>query len=148
MSENVTPTTPTTTTTVTSYDLIAIGSQAFPDVQKGTLTFERGRKRKKHECLDGSSVIEVYSMKSASGTVSYDGLLETDVQKIKDACDDVVVTMTIYDPISGASSTFYAEISNVQVEKIIHDGVGNGLSAWSLSFDFEKVGDVSGASSI
>lgn len=143
MSENVTP---TTTTTVTSYDLIALGSTAFPDVQKGTLTFARGRKRKKHECLDGSAVVEVYSMKAVAGTVSYDGLLETDVQKIKDACDDVVVTMTIYDPIGGASSSFDAEISNVQVEKIIHDGVGNGLSAWSLSFDFEKVGDVSASS--
>jgi len=139
----------------TRYDLLAINSTAIPDVKKGTLSMNPTRKKNEFECMDGSSVMEVLSMTQMSGTVTYNGLMESELQTIVVAIGDGVVTLSVYDPATpttttingktvttGTTLTFYADISNIQYDKILHD---SAASAWSLSFDFKKIGDVPNA---
>lgn len=125
-------------TTPTSYDLIALNNVSFPDVKKGSVTVGRNDKYNEYETEGGGKVIEPISEGKIRGTVSYNGLLETEAQTLNSALH-TVSQMTIYNPWTGNSRSFLALIIPTEMTKIIHDANAN---AWSFGFEFEEIGDI------
>lgn len=121
----------------TSYDLIALNTVAFPDVKKGSVTVAKNPKYIEYECEDGGKVIEVIEEDMIRGNVSYNGLLQSELQTIMSALS-LVSTMTIYNPAQGQARTFKALVNAGDMGKIVHDANAN---AWSFSFDFEEIGN-------
>lgn len=121
----------------TSYDLITINNVAAPDVKKGTVTVLPNPKYNEYDVEDGGKVIDVISEGPIKGTVSYNGLLQSEIQALA-AAINLVSTMTIYNPYSGAARTFTALINITAGDKIIHDDRAN---AWTFAFDFEEIGN-------
>lgn len=122
----------------TSYDLIEINGYAIPDVKKGTLTINKNPKYTEYENEVGGKVIDVVSDSMISGSVAYNGLLQSEVQAIN-AAIRLVSTMTIYNPYTGMTKTFKALVIQDAAEKIIHDANAN---AWATGFSFEEIGAV------
>lgn len=131
MSDNV--------ATVTSYDLISLNNYALPDVTagKGTVTITPNPKYTEYECEDGGKVIDVINDTLISGTVEYSGLLQTELAAISSHMH-LVSTMTIYNPLTGATKTFTALCLVGEVTRLIHDA---GANAWTYSFTFEEIGN-------
>ena len=127
-----------TSTTPTRYDLISINNVDIPDVKKGTLNITPVDKYEEHETEGGGKVIEEIAKKLLTGTVSFSGLLQSELQTL-DAALDTVSTMTIYSPLTGNTKTFMALIVRNGMDKIIHDADAN---AWTWGFTFEEIGDV------
>ena len=123
---------------VTSYDLISINGVSLPDVRKGTISVQPNPKYTEYDCEDGGKVIDVIEQDKIRGTVSYDGLLQSQITTIM-AAIDLVSTLTIYNPLTNNTKTVLALILVSSVEKKIHDGRAN---AWSFGFDFEEIGNV------
>lgn len=121
-----------------SYDLISINNVPAPDIAagKGTLTILPNPKYNEYEVEDGGKVIDVIAEDKIKGSVSYNGLMQSDIHAIM-AVLRLVSTMTIYNPFSGMPRTFTALITVTTCDKIIHDGRAN---AWSFAFDFEEIG--------
>ena len=130
--------TQTTATTPTSYDLIALNNVSFPDVKKGEVTVGRNDKYNEYETEGGGKVIEPISQGKLRGTVSYDGLLQSEAQTL-DSALDIVSEMTIYNPRTGNTRSFLALIIPNDMTKIIHDANAN---AWTFGFEFEEIGDI------
>lgn len=124
--------------TPTRYDLITVNNVDCPDVKKGTLTMNPVPKYKEHETEGGGKVIDEIAENMWQGTVSYNGLFQSEIQTIK-ACLKTVSTMTIYDPLNGQTISFIALIVPQEMEKKEHTGQGN---VWSFGFTFEKIGDI------
>lgn len=124
----------------TSYDLISLNGVSIPDVKKGSLSITPVYKYEEHETEGGGKVIEEISDGNLmlTGTVSFSGLFEAEIQTIYAAMRNVS-TMTIYSPATNTTRTFVALIIPTENAKIIHDENGN---AWSFGFDFEEIGDV------
>lgn len=123
--------------TVTSYDLISINNVSLPDVQKGEVTVQPNPKYHEYEAQTGNKVIDEVENTMIKGMVSYDGLLQAELQTVYAAVSSSVVgSMTIYNPMSGQTKTFDALIVVGAITKIIHD---EGANAWSFSFDFEEI---------
>lgn len=120
------------------YDLISINGYDAPDVKKGTVTVTPMQKYNEYEGEDGGKVIEIIAEGMLQGSVSYNGLLQSQIQAIM-AVLRTVSTMTIYNPHTGNMRTFYALITVSDTSKIIHDQNGN---AWSWGFTFEEIGSV------
>lgn len=119
------------------YDLISINGVNAPDVKKGTLTIMPNPKYNEFEVEDGGKVVEVIAETKLKGTVSYTGLLQSEIQALR-AAIGLVSQMTIYNPYSNSARTFTALITITAGDKIIHDAVAN---AWTFAFDFEEIGD-------
>lgn len=136
MSDEVTNTT-TTNTTPTSYDLISINNVDIPDVRlgKGAVSVQRNPKYERYDCEEGNVVVDPYSTDKIKGEVSFNGLLQSDLQTIASAVA-LVSQMTIYNPLSGTTRTFMALIEENPADKIIHDANAN---AWSYGFTFEEI---------
>ena len=130
----------TNTTTVTSYDLISINNVAIPDVDlgKGAVVVGRNDKYNEYETEGGGKVIEPIAQGKLKGSVSFSGILQSQMQTIE-ASLDIVSAMTIYNPRVGQTRTFLALIIPADAEKIIHDANAN---AWTYGFEFEEIGDV------
>ena len=121
-----------------NYDLIAINGYDAPDVKKGTVSVVPLQKYNEYEVEDGGKVLEVLAEGMLQGSVTYNGLLQSDIQSLM-AHIRVVSTMTIYNPYSGTTRTFYARINVTDTSKIIHDA---GANAWTWGFEFEEIGSV------
>ena len=119
------------------YDLIQINGVNIPDVKKGTLTVSPNPKYEEYDTEDGGKVIDVIEEDMISGSVSYSGLTQSEMQTIS-AAIRLVSTMTIYNPFTGMIRTFEAKILKNPAEKIIHDAYAN---AWTFGFEFEEIGD-------
>lgn len=133
MADNVVATTPT------SYDLISINGTAIPDVKKGEVIVAPNPKYIEYEGEEGNKIIDKISTTKIKGSVSYNGLFQSELQTIYGALsDDIVATLTIYNPMKGTSKTFSALILVGDISKIIHD---SGANAWSFTFDFEEIDD-------
>ena len=132
---NETQTTQTTETTPTSYDLISINGVAAPDVIKGSLVVAPNWKYKEYDTEDGGKVIEVITSSKLRGSVSYNGLFQTQISAISSALLPVS-TLVVYNPMTGSSKTMTALIVPNEMEKKIHDGRAN---AWSFGFTFEEI---------
>lgn len=122
----------------TRYDLISINGYDAPDVKKGTLSVLPNAKYREYEAEDGGKIVEPISEGMLKGTVSYNGLQQSEIQAIW-AVLHVVSTMTVYNPLSGNSRTFEAIILVDDTTKKLHDANAN---AWSFSFSFEEIGSV------
>ena len=118
-----------------SYDLISINGVSIPDVKKGSLSVAPNPKYTEYDGEEGNKIIDVISTDKIKGTVSYSGLLQSELQTIYSAID-LVSEMTIYNPLSGLTRTFMALILIGEPEKIIHDANAN---AWTFGFDFEEI---------
>ena len=136
-NENTTTTNTTTATTPTSYDLITINNTAAPDVKKGALVIQKNPKYTKYECEDGGSIVDVIEQHMLKGSVSYNGLFQSEAQSLS-AVLEVVSTLEIYNPMTGNTRRFLALITPHEMQKIIHD---SGANAWTFGFDFEEIGD-------
>lgn len=121
----------------TSYDLISINNVSVPDVKKGTLAISSIDKYEEHETEGGGKVIEIIAQGKLTGSVSFTGLLQSEMQTIY-AAIETVSQMTIYSPFTGGTKSFTALIVLDESQKIIHDSVAN---AWSFGFTFEEIGD-------
>lgn len=121
------------------YDLIKLNGTSIPDVKKGTVTVAPNPKYNEFDGEEGNKVLEVISTDKIRGTVSYDGLFQSELQTIQ-AAVDIVSEMTIYNPFSGQTRTFLAKIIVNDSGKIIHDENAN---AWTYGFDFEEIDYIS-----
>ena len=121
------------------YDLIEINGVEIPDVKKGTLSITPTPKYEAHDTEGGGKVVDVIedAQKMISGSVSFSGLMQDELQTI-DAALDVVSSMKIYNPRTNLLRQFTALINPQSITKIIHEGAVN---AWSYGFDFEEIGD-------
>ena len=132
-------TTTTTATTPTSYDLIAINGTSIPDVKKGDVVVAPNPKYIEYDGEEGNKIIDKINTTMLKGSVAYNGLLQSELQTIYGLLnDDVVATLTIYNPMKGTTKTFSALILIGDIQKIIHD---SGANAWTFSFDFEEIDD-------
>lgn len=122
------------------YDLISINSVDIPDVKKGTLTIAPNQKYNEYETEDGGKVIEVIAADMLKGSVSYNGLTQSEMQTIS-AAINLVSQMTVYNPFTNNTKTFTALITVNQSDKILHDATAN---AWTYSFNFEEIGGANG----
>lgn len=122
----------------TRYDLITVNNIDCPDVKKGSLTMNPVPKYEEHETEGGGKVIEEIAENMWTGSVSYSGLFQSEIQSIKN-CLKTVSTMTIYDPLNDQTISFIALIVPQEMEKKEHTSQGN---VWSFGFTFEKIGDV------
>lgn len=123
---------------VMRYDLINVNGIDCPDVKKGTLTMNPVAKYEEHETEGGGKVIDEIASEMWQGTVSYNGMFQSEIQSIKD-CLQTVSTMTIYDPLHNQTVSFMALIVPQEMEKKEHTSQGN---VWSFGFTFEKIGDI------
>ena len=121
----------------TSYDLISINDVAIPDVNlgKGVVSVGKNPKYEEYDCEEGNKVIDEISSDKIIGEVSFNALLQTDLQTISGAID-LVSKMTIYNPMADATRTFWALIIEKPAEKVIHD---SGANVWSYGFSFEEI---------
>ena len=122
----------------TRYDLITVNNIDCPDVKKGTLSMNPVPIYEEHATEGGGKVIDEIAEKMWAGTVSYNGLFQSEIQRIKN-CLKTVSTMTIYDPLENQTISFIALIVPQEMEKKEHTGQGN---VWSFGFTFEKIGDI------
>lgn len=120
------------------YDLITVNGIDCPDVKKGTLSMNPVSKYEEHETEGGGKVIDEIAEEMWTGTVSYNGMFQSEIQSIKN-CLKTVSTMTIYDPLRNQTVSFIALIVPQEMEKKEHSGQGN---VWSFGFTFEKIGDI------
>lgn len=120
------------------YDLINVNGIDCPDVKKGTLTMNPVSKYEEHETEGGGKVIDEIAEEMWTGTVSYNGLFQSEIQSIKN-CLKTVSAMTIYDPLRNQTVSFLALIVPQDMEKKEHTSQGN---VWSFGFTFEKIGDI------
>lgn len=137
-TENTTNTNTQQASTPVRYDLISINNTQIPDVKKGKVSITPVDKYEEHETEGGGKVIEEISHGMLSGSVSFDGLFQSELQTIY-ASIDTVSEMTIYSPFTNATKTFLALVNCDSADKIIHDAVAN---AWAFGFTFEEIGDV------
>ena len=123
----------------TSYDLLSFNGYSLPDVSagKGEVTVIPNPKYNKFEGEDGGAIVDVTREDMINGSVSYSGLLQSELQAIQ-AHKRLVSTMTIYNPATGQVRTFKALVLDNGMERIIHDANAN---AWSYSFEFEEIGN-------
>lgn len=122
----------------TRYDLITVNNIDCPDVKKGTLSMNPVPKYDEHATEGGGKVIDEIAEEMWTGTVSYNGLFQSEIQSIKN-CLKTVSTMTIYDPLHDQTISFIALIVPQEMEKKEHNSQGN---VWSFGFTFEKIGDI------
>lgn len=121
-----------------SYDLISINSYDLPDVKKGSVTISPNPKYTAYDCEDGGKIIDVLEQHMITGTVKFNGLLQSELAEIYEHID-VVSEMSIYSPLTGQVKTFLALVTVDDVDKIIHDANAN---AWSFGLKFEEIGNV------
>lgn len=121
-----------------SYDLIELNGVAVPDVKKGSLSVGRNPKYNEYETEGGGKVIEIIEEKMLKGSVSFNGLFQSEIQTIE-ASISTVSEMTIYNPLTNTTRSFMALITTHDSEKKIHDARAN---VWSYGFDFEEIGDI------
>lgn len=123
------------------YDLLEINGTKLPDVElgKGSVSVGKEYKYNEYETEGGGKVIEeIDSEGKIRGTVSFSGLLQSQLQAIE-ASIDLVSEMKIYNPRTGSPRSFLALITPAEASKIIHDA---GANAWSYGFSFEEIGDI------
>lgn len=122
---------------MSNYDLISINDVDIPDVNlgKGAVSVGKNPKYEELECEEGNKVIDEISTDKIMGEVSFNGLLQSDLQTISSACR-LVSKMTIYNPMTDTPRTFWAKILEHPAEKIIHD---SGANAWRYGFTFEEI---------
>ena len=125
--------------TPTSYDLISINGYALPDVklEKGDIVVAPLPKYNEHEGEEGNKIIDVISTDKIRGSVTFNGLFQSQIQTIM-AHLDLVSVLEIYTPATGAKKRFSALILVGDMQRIIHDSNAN---AWSFSFEFEEIDD-------
>ena len=125
----------------TSYDLLSINGTAIPDVKKGDVMVSPLSKYQKYEGEEGNGILDVINTSQIRGSVSYTGLMQSEVQSIWTAMHTAsfpACVLVIYNPLTGTSKRFTACIEVGDVPKIIHDGSAN---AWGFSFSFEEIDD-------
>ena len=123
------------------YDLLEINGTKLPDVElgKGSVSVGKEYKYNEYETEGGGKVIEeIDSEGKIRGTVSFSGLLQSQLQAIETSID-LVSEMTIYNPRTGSPRSFLALITPAEASKIIHDA---GANAWTYGFNFEEIGDI------
>ena len=123
------------------YDLLEINGTKLPDVElgKGAVSVGKEYKYNEYETEGGGKVIEeIDSEGKLRGTVSFTGMLQSQIQTIE-ASIELVSAMKIYNPRTGSPRSFLALITPNDVNKIIHDA---GANAWSYGFGFEEIGDI------
>lgn len=123
------------------YDLLEINGTKLPDVElgKGAVSVGKEFKYNEYETEGGGKVIEeIDSEGKLRGSVSFSGMLQSQIQTIE-ASIDLVSEMKIYNPRTGSPRSFLALITPADANKIIHDA---GANAWSYGFDFEEIGDI------
>ena len=125
--------------TVTSYDLIALNGYSLPDVHlgKGSVVVAPNPKYSEYEGEEGNKIIDVIAQDKIKGTVTFNGLLQSQISTIYSHLN-LVSTMEIYNPMTGSKKTFSALILVGDLNRIIHDANAN---AWSFTFDFEEIDD-------
>lgn len=127
--------------TAVSYDLLSINGTSIPDVKKGSVVVTPMSKYTKYEGEEGNGVIDLINATQIKGTVSYNGLMQTEVQTIWTALHQAtfpVCVFEIYNPLNNTTKRFTALIEVGDLPKIIHDIGGN---AWGFSFTFEEIDD-------
>ena len=122
------------------YDLLEINGTKLPDVElgKGSVSVGKNPKYNEYDTEGGGKVIEEIAEGKLKGSVSFSGMLQSQIQTIE-ASVDLVSTMKIYNPSTGLAKTFLALIIPANMDKIIHDARSN---AWTYGFEFEEIGDV------
>lgn len=120
-----------------SYDLISINGVAIPDVKKGELVVAPNPKYSEVECEEGNKIIEPISTSRIKGSVTYSGLMQSELQTIYSALD-LVSVMEIYNPMTGSRKRFSALVLVGDISKKIHDA---GANAWGFGFEFEEIDD-------
>lgn len=121
-----------------SYDLIELNGVAVPDVKKGSLSVGRNPKYNEYETEGGGKVIEIIEEKLLKGSVSFNGLFQSEIQTIE-ASISTVSEMTIYNPLTNMTRSFMALITPHDSEKKYHN---ESMNVWSYGFDFEEIGDI------
>lgn len=119
------------------YDLITINGTSIPDVKKGTVSISPNPKYNEYEGEAGNKIIDIISDDRIKGTVSYSGLLQSELQTIYGAIT-LVSTLEIYNPFTGNVKRFSALILVSASDKLIHDANAN---AWTFEFEFEEIDD-------
>lgn len=120
------------------YDLVTINGFDLPDVKKGSVTITPNPKFTSYDCEDGGKIIDVLEEHMITGSVKFNGLLQSDIESI---CEhiSIVSEMSIYSPINGQVKTFMALVQMEDLDRIIHDANAN---AWGFGFKFEEIGNV------
>lgn len=126
-----------TRTASEQYDLISINGVPAPDVKKGGVSVQRNVKYVEYEGMLGNKVIDIIDESKIKGAVSYNGLMQPELQTIA-AAVSLVSVFEIYNPLTDQKKTFTALILEDPSEKIIHDENAN---AWSYGFTFEEIDD-------
>ena len=127
--------------TVVSHDLLSINGTAIPDVKKGSVVVAPLVKYEKYDGEEGNGILDVINSTQIKGSVSYSGLMQTELQTIWTAMHVATFpacVLEIYNPLNGTVKRFTALIEVGDVPKIIHDANGN---AWGFSFTFEEIDD-------
>lgn len=123
------------------YDLLEINGTKLPDVEigKGAISVIKEYKYNEYETEGGGKVIEeIESEGKLKGTVSFTGMLQSQIETIENSIE-LVSEMKIYNPRTGSPKSFLALITPASTDKIIHDA---GANAWTYGFDFEEIGDI------
>lgn len=121
----------------TSYDLISINDVQVPDIGKGAVSVAPNQKYTEYEGEFGNKVLDVINETQIRGTITFNGILQSELQRIF-AAVQLSSVMEIYNPFTGMVKRFQAKIIVGESGKIVHDAIAN---AWSFSFEFEEIDD-------